>query len=76
MQIVDDGVGISRTLLSQDLQQPGLLCPGGIPSKAGSYGIRGMKERALSVGGSIDFEYGEGFPGTRVILNIPLQREL
>jgi signal transduction histidine kinase len=55
LEIVDDGCGIS----------PGAL------SKASSYGLRGLSERARTVGGWLDVSSQIG-QGTALILSIPL----
>jgi signal transduction histidine kinase len=55
VEISDDGIGI----LPSDLQ------------KATSYGIKGLQERAKSVGGWIDVSTNR-FNGTSIILSIPL----
>lgn len=55
LEVSDNGLGIS----SQDL------------AKATSYGIRGLKERARTVGGWLDVSSQPG-QGTAIILSIPL----
>lgn len=55
LEITDDGVGISE----QDL------------AKVGSFGIRGLKERARTVDGWLDVSAQTG-RGTSIILSIPL----
>ena len=56
LEVMDDGVGID----SQSL------------SKTGSYGIRGLKERARTVGGWLDVSSRPAH-GTSIILSIPLE---
>ncbi len=54
LEVADDGVGLTR----QDL------------AKARSFGIRGLHERASTVGGSI--ELSSGSRGTSLLLTVPL----
>jgi signal transduction histidine kinase len=56
IDISDNGVGIS----SQEMQKPD------------AFGIRGLHERAKTVGGWLDVSSRQGF-GTSVILSVPLQ---
>jgi signal transduction histidine kinase len=56
LEISDDGRGLSQADLA----------------KAQSFGIRGLKERALTVGGWIDLSSGPG--GTTLILSVPLDQ--
>ncbi len=56
LEISDDGLGISE----QDLRKPQ------------SFGLRGLKERAKTVGGWLDVSARPG-QGTSIILSIPLQ---
>jgi signal transduction histidine kinase len=56
LEVSDNGRGLS----SQDL------------AKAQSFGIRGLKERALTVGGWVDLSSGPG--GTTLILSVPLEK--
>ena len=56
LEVTDDGVGLDR----DDLTKPS------------SFGIRGMKERARTVGGWLDVSSQPG-QGTAIILSIPLQ---
>ena len=58
LEISDDGVGISN----QDL------------AKAESFGIKGMHERARTIGGWLDISTRPGL-GTSVILSVPLAGE-
>lgn len=57
VEISDNGRGITK----EDLE------------KSGSFGIKGLHERARTVGGWIDISRNEG-PGTCVILSIPLHQ--
>ena len=54
LEVSDNGRGLSQ----QDL------------SKARSFGIRGLRERAAQVGGWVDLSSGAG--GTTIILSVPL----
>jgi glucose-6-phosphate-specific signal transduction histidine kinase len=54
LEIADDGVGLSEADLA----------------KARSFGIRGLHERAGTVGGWVDLTSGPG--GTTLILSVPL----
>ncbi len=82
LQVVDDGVGISNSLqlsvgdndnlVSFDSKRESSIDP---TIMIGTYGIRGMFERALSVGGTLNVESYSGSAGTRVVLFIPLERE-
>ena len=54
LEVSDNGKGLSAADLA----------------KAQSFGIRGLKERALTVGGWVDISSGPG--GTTVILSVPL----
>lgn len=56
LEVTDDGIGIT----SQDM------------TKASSFGIRGLKERARAVGGWLDVSSQPG-QGTAIVLSIPLQ---
>lgn len=56
LEVSDNGKGLSAVDLA----------------KAQSFGIRGLKERALTVGGWVDISSGPG--GTTVILSIPLDQ--
>lgn len=56
LEVSDDGRGLSAADLA----------------KAQSFGIRGLKERALTVGGWIDLSSGPG--GTTLILSVPLDQ--
>lgn len=58
LEISDDGIGISE----QDL------------AKAESFGIRGMHERARTIGGWLDISTRQG-QGTSIILSVPLVEE-
>ena len=58
LEISDNGRGLS----AQDL------------AKAQSFGIRGLKERALTVGGWVDLSSGSA--GTTLILSVPLELRL
>lgn len=58
LEISDNGVGIS----SQEMQKPS------------AFGIRGLHERAKTVGGWLDVSSRQGF-GTSVILSVPLNSE-
>lgn len=55
LEVVDDGLGISRDQLS----------------KPGSFGIRGIQERARSLHGDVEIESTPG-AGTRIKVEIPL----
>jgi signal transduction histidine kinase len=55
LEVLDDGVGIAP----EDL------------AKRGRFGLRGMRERALALGGEVDIGPAEG-GGTRVTLRLPL----
>jgi signal transduction histidine kinase len=57
LEIVDDGRGLGRDDLT----------------KSGSFGIRGLHERASTVGGWIDLSSGP--TGTTLILSVPLEAE-
>ncbi|QTN30229.1 sensor histidine kinase [Rhodoferax sp. AJA081-3] len=59
LEISDNGVGIS----SQEMQKPD------------AFGIRGLHERAKTVGGWLDISSRQGF-GTSVILSVPLNAEM
>lgn len=56
LEIVDDGIGVQPIHLE----------------KAGSFGLRGLSERARRVGGFLDVSPGER--GTCVLLSVPLSR--
>ena len=58
MEISDNGVGIS----AQEMQ------------KSDAFGIRGLHERAKTIGGWLDVSSRQGF-GTSVILSVPLNAE-
>ena len=55
LEVFDNGRGIARDQMS----------------KPGSFGIRGMQERARSLGGDVEIEGGPG-AGTRIKVEIPL----
>jgi PAS domain S-box-containing protein len=59
LEVFDNGRGISRDQLS----------------KPGSFGIRGMQERARSVGGDVEIEGISGM-GTRIKVEIPLDVDM
>lgn len=60
--IEDNGVGFDVDAISQD------------PTKWQSFGLKGIVERARLVGGTARIESRKGI-GTRVLVNIPIQRE-
>ena len=53
----DDGIGIDATVLSQE-------------GRPGHFGLRGMRERAKSIGGQLEV-WSERGAGTEVELTIP-----
>lgn len=80
LQVIDDGVGFvvkknddtkARRWRDQndDAKQD-------LPVKNGSYGVRGMRERAVSVNGHFRMDCDGAGNGTRVILTLPLTAEL
>lgn len=61
----DDGRGLPQRMLS----------PGPGPAAAGRYGVVGMRERAVRLGGTLDLGRRPGGCGTRVRLRLPVDRD-
>lgn len=69
LQIADDGAGM---LTNKDSgNNDWMWNKANSASVKESFGIRGMRERALSIGGTLNLESEPGL-GTRVILSVPL----
>ncbi len=62
---------IARGILSLEISDDGKGLSGADLAKAQSFGIRGLRERALTVGGWIDLS--SGGRGTTLILSVPLE---
>ncbi len=69
-QVVVD-VSLSRGVLSLEVSDNGRGLASADLAKASSFGIRGLRERAATVGGWIDLSSREGL-GTSLILSVPL----
>jgi len=63
-------LSVTRGVLSLEVSDNGRGLSSADLAKAQSFGIRGLKERALTVGGWIDLSSGPN--GTTVILSVPL----
>ncbi len=63
-------LSLTRGVLSLEISDNGRGLSSADLGKAQSFGIRGLRERALTVGGWIDLSSGAG--GTTVILSVPL----
>jgi len=64
-------LSLTRGVLSLEVSDNGRGLSSADLGKAQSFGIRGLRERALTVGGWIDLSSGAG--GTTVILSVPLE---
>lgn len=65
-------LSLTGGVLSLEVSDNGRGLSGADLAKAQSFGIRGLKERALTVGGWIDLSSGPG--GTTIILSVPLDQ--
>lgn len=70
--IVD--VSAANNVLTVEIADNGRGIPGNILKTTGGFGIRGLHERAKSVGGWLDVT-GRNGPGTSIILTVPLFAE-
>jgi signal transduction histidine kinase len=59
--------------LQMEVEDNGVGAPAARLSDQGSYGVMGMRERALHFGGALDIARGDGGVGTRVRLTMPLR---
>jgi PAS domain S-box-containing protein len=64
-------IAVSCDWLHMEVKDDGVGAPAGAFDAAHSYGVMGMRERALHFGGKVQIDSGNG-KGTRVCLQIPL----
>ena len=65
-------LSLTRGVLSLEVSDNGRGLSSADLAKTQSFGIRGLKERALTVGGWVDLSSGAG--GTTIILSVPLDQ--
>jgi signal transduction histidine kinase len=65
-------LSLVRGVLSIEVSDDGRGVPTGALAKPGSFGIRGLRERAETVSGWVDLSSGES--GTTIILSVPVSQ--
>jgi signal transduction histidine kinase len=69
-------LSLARGVLSIEVSDDGRGLPADALAKAGSFGIRGLRERAETVGGWVDLSSGAfgSTSGTTIILSVPVSQ--